>query len=132
METGKNERRAPGPRRATKLTVKAIDGKALHKVGVYSDGANLFLRVRRGKHGNITRSWLFAAYVNGKRRDVGLGGAEAVTLQDARAKAAECRAAIADGRDPVLDEGTARHCSPGPRIGRRIADFGSDLASVLR
>jgi len=27
METGKKERRAPGPRRATKLTVKAIDGR---------------------------------------------------------------------------------------------------------
>lgn len=51
--------------------------------GLHADGGNLYLLVR----GN-SRGWVFR-YVgqDGKRRNMGLGGLESVSLADARAEA---------------------------------------------
>ena len=42
--------------------------------------------------------------VDGRRRDIGLGGYPSVSLARAREKAADHRAAIAEGRDPVAEK----------------------------
>ena len=49
-------------------------------------------------------SWVLRITVDGRRRDIGLGGYPSVSLALAREKAADNRAAIAEGRDPVAEK----------------------------
>lgn len=72
------------------------------KPGRHGDGNGLFLLVKNtGK-----RSWVFRFKLAGRERDMGLGGAGgpgAVTLADARAKAAELRRLVQAGIDPLVE-----------------------------
>ena len=68
-------------------------------VGKHHDGRGLFLRVCELG----SRCWVLRLTVDGRRREIGLGGWPAVGLADARRKAHEHRAAAADGRDPLAD-----------------------------
>lgn len=81
-------------RSLNRLTATLV--KSLTKPGRYSDGGGLYLRVRK----TGSRSWLFNYADNGRRRDLGLGGLNTLTLADARNRAASCRAAMAQGRPP--------------------------------
>src|SRR5262249_39600614 len=47
------------------------------------------------------KSWIFRFSLNGKAREMGLGSLSAVSLADARVKAAECRRLRQDGIDPI-------------------------------
>lgn len=68
--------------------------------GRHSDGGGLYLNVSTVG----TKSWLFMwTPAGGKRREMGLGAYPAVSLAKARAKATECRAAVAEGRDPIAE-----------------------------
>ncbi len=67
--------------------------------GKYHDGQGLHLRVTNGG----SKSWFLRLTVDGRRRDMGLGGWPEVSLVDARRKALEHRTAVVDGRDPVAD-----------------------------
>lgn len=69
-----------------------------------SFGGGLLLEVRPSKADpeRGTKAWLLRAQVNGKRRDVGLGGYPAVTLAAARDKAKTLLAGKADKRDPLV------------------------------
>jgi len=71
----------------------------LTEPGRYSDGDGLYLVIKAG--GN--KSWLLRYQLNGKRRDMGLGPYPAAKLKAARQAAAEARALILKGCDP-LDE----------------------------
>ena len=64
--------------------------------GSYTDGNGLMLRVRRSG----SRQWIQRITIHGRRVDLGLGGAELVTLADARRVAAENRAIARTGGDP--------------------------------
>ena len=65
-----------------KLTAIAV--KNLIQPGRHSDGGGLYLFVDgRGGH----KSWVLRATIDGKRRDLGLGGYPAVSLAEARRKA---------------------------------------------
>lgn len=79
-----------------KLTATAVKA-ALNKPGRHSDGDGLILAVGPGGKG----SWMVRVQKDGKRRDIGLGAASKVTLSQARAKAAEARAQVEAGLDPV-------------------------------
>lgn len=70
------------------------------KAGRHSDGGGLYLNVSS----TGSKSWLFMWTRDGKRREMGLGSYPAVGLAKARAKAADCRAAIEDGRDPLEEK----------------------------
>jgi len=86
-------------------------GNAIHKLsarrvateatqGRHSDGGGLYLVV--GSSGS--RKWLFIFRRDGKQREMGLGaavGSTAVSLADARSRAAECRVELAKGCDPI-------------------------------
>jgi hypothetical protein len=63
--------------------------------GMYPDGAGLYLRVASGK------SWVLRYMLDGKAREMGLGGLAKVGLADARKKAAEKRLLLADKIDPI-------------------------------
>jgi integrase len=70
--------------------------------GLYADGGNLYLQITvNGK--NVNRSWIFRFAINGKRRDMGLGAVHTIGLKDARAKAAELRKVVYEGRDPIAE-----------------------------
>lgn len=75
-----------------KLTARKVETA---KVGSYSDGDNLFLRVRASG----SRAWVFRYKQNGKPREIGMGGPW--TLAEARIKAGKMREAVRDGTDPA-------------------------------
>lgn len=78
-----------------KLTVKKIE--ALKEPGMYGDGLGLYLRV--GPTG--AKSWILRTMFNGKRRDLGLGATNALSLAEAREKSAVMRKEAKQGRDPA-------------------------------
>lgn len=92
------------PRKATELSVKTVEKlsrvEGWHAVG---GASGLLLQVR----GDQARSWILRVVVNGRRRVMGLGSYDDLSLADARRKARELRSAIANGRDP-LEEKRAR------------------------
>ena len=71
--------------------------RAARKPGLYGDGGTLYLRVGPGG----SKSWVQRITVNGKRRDIGLGGCSVVTLQEAREQAIDNRRRVFRGVDPL-------------------------------
>jgi hypothetical protein len=65
-----------------------------------SDGGGLLLEVRPSG----ARVWLCRLTVDGKRRDIGLGGYPAVSLKDARDRALAARKQAGSGLDPVAEK----------------------------
>jgi len=66
-------------------------------VGSYSDGGNLYLRVRD----NGSRAWVFRYKNAGKATEIGLGAIGSRSLLEAREIAGRMRSAIVNGRDPI-------------------------------
>ncbi|KZY50920.1 hypothetical protein A3734_06805 [Sulfitobacter sp. HI0054] len=81
----------------SKLNAKKI--QSLRDKGMYGDGGGLYLNVSAGG----TKSWLLRVTVKGqsKRREIGLGGLDTLSLADARTKAHELRSEAKAGRDPI-------------------------------
>lgn len=76
--------------------LSAVAVKSLKKPGRHSDGGGLYLRITA--HGS--RSWVFLGQFAGKRREIGLGAVNTLSLAAARKVAGEMREAIAVGTDP--------------------------------
>jgi integrase len=74
------------------------------------DGGNLWLVVRRGKSGNVTKSWLFRYLSPTLRRErqMGLGSADTLALTEAREKAREARIVVLNGQDPLDAKNASR------------------------
>lgn len=72
--------------------------------GYYADGGNLWLRVSASG----SKSWTFVYTVNGRTREMGLGGLHKVSLERARQKATQERAKLGDGVDPIDVRQSAR------------------------
>ena len=83
-----------------KLTVKLI--QAIKEAGRYGDGGGLYLEV--GRTGS--KSWILRTTVQGRRRDLGLGGISWVSLAEARDKARAFRKIAKDGGDPLAERRT--------------------------
>ena len=69
----------------------------LRRPGLHRAGVGLYLAVKSSGR----RSWIQRVVINGKRRDIGLGGYPDVSLAQAREQAARNRIDIADGIDPL-------------------------------
>ena len=82
------------------MKLSATRVKALRDPGRYSDGDGLHLFISRAGG----KSWVQRITIDGRRRDIGLGGYPNVSLAQARRRAADNRAAIANGKDPVADK----------------------------
>jgi integrase len=78
-----------------RLTARAI--ATATKPGLYADGGGLYLRIGR----NGSKSWCLRYMLEGKAREMGLGGASKIGLGDARKRAAAQRALLADKIDPL-------------------------------
>ncbi|MDP4573863.1 integrase arm-type DNA-binding domain-containing protein [Qipengyuania sp. G39] len=79
-----------------KLTALAVKNA---KPGRHGDGAGLYLLVKPSG----AKSWVLRVQKHGKRRDIGLGSVAALTLAEARERAAELRKHALNGRDPVAE-----------------------------
>lgn len=77
-----------------------VKAKAEKKPGRHADGGGLYLNVSPAG----TKSWLFMWTRAASRREMGLGSYPLVSLAKARAKAADCRLAVEDGRDPIAEK----------------------------
>jgi hypothetical protein len=84
-----------GRRVLAKLTVKAVTN--LKRPGRHSDGYGLYLIVTPAG----TKNYAFLYCREGRSHEMGLGSVVTTTLVDARQKAAQCRALLAQGIDPL-------------------------------
>ena len=82
------------------MKLTATEVKALRKPGRHSDGDGLHLFIT--KTGN--KSWVQRIVVEGRRRDIGLGGYPTVSLAQARRRALDNREAVENGKDPVAEK----------------------------
>jgi len=85
-----------------KHPVKALNAKLVQHLaepGRYADGNGLYLVVDPSG----AKRWVLRIVVQGRRRDMGLGGLKAVSLADARQLAERYRADARSGGDPLAD-----------------------------
>lgn len=90
---------------------KAADGLTAIQIpelepGFHPEGTVTGLYLRATPKG--AKSWILRIVINGRRRDMGLGGYPAVTLADVRKAARKAREAVASGVDPVADKQARR------------------------
>ena len=85
-----------------RLSVARI--RSLSMPGLHGDGDTLYLSVARGG----SKSWIQRLTIDGKRRDIGLGGWPTVSLAKARERAFDNRVAVSEGRDPLAAKRQAR------------------------
>lgn len=83
---------ARGLHRLTHIQVQRANAR-----GMLHDGGGLYLSIAAGG----SKSWIYRYRINGKSREMGLGGAQAVSLAEARALAADARAKATAGIDPI-------------------------------
>ena len=89
--------------------------------GLYADGGNLYLQVTVNGD-SVARSWIFRFAIDGKRREMGLGAVHTFGLKDARAKAAELRKLLYEGRDPIAERDAQRAALAAASAKRRTFD----------
>ena len=106
-----------------KLTDTAARSDRL-KAGRHSDGGGLYLNVSK----TGAKSWLFMWVVDGKRREMGLGGYPVVSLAKARKLASDCREAVEEGRDPIAE----REKEAEPTFGECADQFLASMESSWR
>lgn len=82
-------------REVNKLTPRSVASKG--KPGYYGDGNGLYLQVAQSG----AKTWIFRFKLNGRAREMGLGGIHDVPLAQAREKAAEARKRVRDGVDAI-------------------------------
>ena len=85
------------PRQINRLNARSV--QTIRAKGRHADGGGLYLVIDR----NAAKRWVFLYRDRRthKLREMGLGGLAAVPLARAREKAAEARAHLATGRDPL-------------------------------
>jgi hypothetical protein len=77
----------------------ALSVKKLNKTGWHADGNGLYLVVESSG----AKRWMQRLVVQGRRRDIGLGGANIVSLDDARETALRFRCIARSGGDPIAE-----------------------------
>lgn len=107
----------------SRLTVKSVGAK--NEPGMYGDGGGLYLRV--GPTGS--KSWIIRIVIHGRRRELGLGSADLVTLAEAREKAEEFRKVVRAGGDPDADRKTAERAAKEAAARDRVT-FGNAALTV--
>jgi len=78
--------------------LSAVKVKAETRPGFYSDGGGLYLQVSQF---NASKSWVFKFTVHGRRRGMGMGSADTLSLAEARRIAEKLREQVRNGIDPI-------------------------------
>jgi integrase len=106
-------------RQLKRLTARTV--AAMAKPGRHADGQNLYLTISRNGAA-VSKRWTFMFSFAGKQREAGFGPAAAVTLAEAREKAAGYRSMLAKGIDPLAAKKAAREAEAGRRTFGECAD----------
>lgn len=77
------------------LTARSV--QTLKKPGRHPDGRGLYLKIRPSG----SKAWVFVYDFEKKRREMGLGPVDVVSLAEARAKVSDLRANLQNGVDPM-------------------------------
>lgn len=85
-----------------KLTITKV--KSITRTGLHGDGGTLYLSVAPGG----SKSWIQRLAIDGRRRDIGLGGFPLVSLAEARERAFDNRRRARAGGDPLAEKRKAR------------------------
>ena len=96
--------KGPHPQKA----LSAARVRAISERGRYADGNGLYLIVDPSG----AKRWMLRTVVQGKRRDIGLGGISLVSLAEARESATELRRIARGGGDPLTERRKARSIVP--------------------
>lgn len=96
------------PRKHPQKALTSVRINSLSKPGRYGDGNGLYLVVDPSG----AKRWVLRTVVQGKRRDIGLGGLRLVSLAEARAKALEYRKLAREGGNPIEARRKARTTVP--------------------
>ena len=112
-------------RQVHRLSARKVE--TLTTPGMHADGHGLYLRITTGKSSGKRWVYLYRRPSDGKRCEIGLGGAASVSLARARERATEARVCIADGRDPLIGKMTEdRMPTFGELADRHIAAMGAN------
>ncbi|MCT8972481.1 tyrosine-type recombinase/integrase [Microbaculum marinisediminis] len=82
--------------------------RATTQPGRYADGNGLYLVVAPSG----AKRWVLRTVVHGRRRDIGLGGLQLVSLSEAREQAVQLRKLARDGGDPLAEKRKVRTVVP--------------------
>ena len=104
-----------------RLTARGVT--ALKSPGLHADGAGLYLRIDQ----TDARRWVWIYHRFGKRREMGLGSLETVSLAEARTAAETARKVLADGLDPIEQ----RKLALIPPSSRLFSAVAADLINAL-
>lgn len=88
-------------RREKRLTARQVQTLG---PGYHADGGGLYLQVTA----SLARSWIYRFQISQRRREMGLGSAAVLSLQDARQGAQNARRLVAQGTDPIEHRARAR------------------------
>ena len=104
-------------RQINRLSARAV--QTLTARGRHADGGGLYLII----DGNGAKRWAFIYRDRRtqKLREMGFGGLASVSLAQARDKAANARALLANGRDPIVDRKSNAEDESVPTFGA-VAD----------
>jgi integrase len=95
----------------------------LSEAGLHADGGGLYLRVEPSG----ARRWTFLFRWRGKRTEMGLGSALAISLASARQIAQDARETVAAGGNPIEKRRRDRAADSDRTFGQAVEDF---LASI--
>ena len=104
--------------------LSAIQVKKLSAPGRYADGNCLYLYIDE----QGSKRWVLRIVVRGKRRDMGLGGAGLVGLEEVRDLARQYRKIAREGGDPLED----RQSGNGANVNFREAAWLKNLSNERR
>ncbi len=118
-------------RQTRRLSARSV--ATLQKPGRHSDGDGLYLIIDNSG----AKRWAFLFRWKepgqqlgpGKLREMGLGGVSAVSLADAREKAAAARQALASGRNPIEERKAAEAARRAPTT---FGSFADELVEDLK
>jgi integrase len=108
-------------RAINRLTSRGV--AALREPGLHADGQGLYVRIDQ----TCARRWVLIFHLRGKRREMGLGSLEDVSLAEARAAAEAARSLIRDGQDPI----EKRKADAIPPVSRLFSAVAADLMDTL-
>ena len=104
--------------------LSAVTVKNETKPGRHRDGGGLILNVSA----TGSKSWTFIWVRDGKKREMGLGSYPTIALAAARERAAECRAILAAGGDPIaerdkVEQQAVQEAEAGKTFADAVDDF---------